>query len=244
MFVQSTAMKTNTTLHQEILTNLKKHSGKGTKHTGNVAYLGNDHFSYHISNPIKRTIIKEFVSRHKDISLQEFTDLLDVLFESSSHDEKSIAGMLLGYYKKHRATLNPKLLDAWLPHLKGWAEIDCLCQSNFTAGELLADWKTWQSLLTKFSKDKDISKRRASLVLLTGPVSQSNDSKLFDLSIKNIETLKGEKDILITKAISWLLRSMVKHHKAAVGIYIEQNLSSLPKIAIRETQRKIKTGRK
>ena len=53
-----------------------------------------------------------------------------------------------------------------------------------------------------------------------------------------------EKDILITKAISWLLRSLVKYHKNEVDQVIEQNKETLPKIAIRETKRKIETGRK
>src|SRR5258708_5194569 len=125
-------------LHQEILSNLKKYSGQGTKHSANASYLGNTHFSYNISNPIQRSIIKEFIKNHPDISFVEFSELLDLLFASNSHDEKSIAGMLIGYFKIFRNKIDPQILDIWLNHLKGWAEIDSLCQSNFTAEEMLS----------------------------------------------------------------------------------------------------------
>jgi 3-methyladenine DNA glycosylase AlkD len=75
-------------------------------------------------------------------------------------------------------------------------------------------------------------------------VSDSKDMIFYELGIKNIEKLKHEKPVLITKAISWLLRSMVKNHKNEVEKYIKNNLESLPKIAIRETQKKLITGTK
>lgn len=233
--------------HARLLASLKKHSGKGTNHTKDSAYLGNTHFSYDVSNPLKRQIIKEFIAKHREISLAEFIALLDSLFAARSYDEKSIAGMLVGYYKHHRRAMDPQALDPWLEHLIGWAEIDSLCQSNFSAGEMLSSakaWKKWQTILIRFSKSANISKRRASLVLLTKAVSDSADPRLSALAFRNIETLKAEKDILITKAVSWLLRSLVKHHKKETALYIKRNLDSLPKIAIRETTRKILTGRK
>jgi len=92
--------------------------------------------------------------------------------------------------------------------------------------------------------DGNPSRRRASLVLLTKSVRGSNDARLSKLAFKNIDLLKGEKDILITKAVSWLLRSLIKNHRVEVVDYINKNRQILPKIAIRETERKLKTGRK
>ena len=80
------------------------------------------------------------------------------------------------------------------------------------------------------------------MVFLTTPVSQSADKRLSDLAFENIDRLKHEKDILITKAISWILRSLVKHHKKEVSKYLEDSKESLPKIAIRETKNKITYG--
>lgn len=230
--------------HGEILSELEKHSGHGTKHSGNAAYLGNTHFSYHISNPVRRDIAKAFLKTHKDISFKEFAQLLDALFKGKSHDEKSIAAMLLEYSKVHRKNVAPRRLDAWLDHLIGWAEVDSLCQSNFTADEMLSRWNVWKATLVAFSKDKNVHKRRASLVLLTGPVAHSSDPRLSKIAFENIGRLKSEKGILITKAISWLLRSLIRYRKKEVATYLKKNVDGLPKIAIRETRRKLLTGKK
>lgn len=231
-------------LHAEIVLAFKKHSGKGTKHTSSKTYLGNSHFTYDISVPIQRQIAKDFIKAHPEMTPEQFAALLDLLYAGKSYNEKSMGGSLLGYMKKHRVHVKPQMLDAWLEHLVGWAEIDSLCQGSFEAGDLLADWKQWEKTLVFFSKSKDISKQRASLVLLTTPVTDSDDKRISKLAFKNIETLKGEKDILITKAVSWLLRSLVKHHRKEAAAYLAKNKNSLPKIAVRETTRKIETGKK
>jgi len=102
----------------------------------------------------------------------------------------------------------------------------------------------WESFIKKLSRDANINKRRAALVFLVGPVTYSSDKKLSKLAFSMIEALKHEKPILITKAISWLLRSLVKHHKEEVLAYVTRNAWSLPKIAVRETLVKIRTGKK
>ncbi len=76
--------------------------------------------------------------------------------------------MFLGYLSKLRKQIDIKSLDNWLGCLSGWAEVDSTCQSNFTEKELLENWNEWREFLIDLSKDKNINKRRASLVLLTG----------------------------------------------------------------------------
>jgi 3-methyladenine DNA glycosylase AlkD len=63
-------------------------------------------------------------------------------------------------------------------------------------------------------------------------------------ALENVTELKSEKAVLITKAISWVLRSMVKHHKTLVTQYVKENKDTLPAIAVRETLIVLKTGKK
>jgi len=56
--------------------------------------------------------------------------------------------------------------------------------------------------------------------------------------------LKSEKEVLITKAISWTLRSMVKLHRTPLKNYLAKNKQTLPAIAMRETLTKLQTGKK
>ena len=82
------------------------------------------------------------------------------------------------------------------------------------------------------------------MVLLTKPVRESDDVRLADLAFSNIDKLKENREILVTKAISWLLRDLINNHRQRVEEYLKANQDTLPKIAIRETRMKLLTGRK
>lgn len=230
--------------HQEILQQIQSEvkDKKVTSETSN--YLCHTHFQYGLTVPKRREIAKNWAKKHKTITIEEFTSLLNSLYKGKSYEEKTIAGNLLEYLPKLRKQLAPILLDDWLSYLEGWAEIDTTCQSVFSAEELLSRWNEWRTLIVKLSKKENINKRRASLVLLTGTVVHSNDPRLSTLAFETIDRLKTEKSILITKAISWLLRDLTKNHQALVVKYLEKNKATLPKIAIRETMSKIQTGKK
>jgi 3-methyladenine DNA glycosylase AlkD len=66
--------------------------------------------------------------------------------------------------------------------------------------------------------------------------------RLAEEAFRRIEKLKSEKEIMITKAISWVLRSMIRHYRSEVSNYVDQNAATLPKIAVRETRVKLDTG--
>ncbi len=233
------------TYHVEILHSIQAISKTSQKpfHDGQ-SYCGTKDFFYDLTTAQKRTIIKEFRKKYPEITFAEFILVLDSLNESGSYEEKTIASMLFAVYPNHLNHITPTHIGKWLKNLEGWAEIDTLCQSNFGATQILNDWNVWESALEQFSQSTHISQRRASLVLLTKPVREVWDERLKSLAFRNIESLKSEKDILITKAISWLLRSMVKHYRSDVVSYLDAQAHTVPAIALRETRRKIETGKK
>jgi 3-methyladenine DNA glycosylase AlkD len=230
--------------HSEILAAIKVASGAPTQHTYSDSYLGNDHPRYPISAPVLRSIAKEWMREHKSLTANEIADVYTSLIEGKSSTEKMMAGIMMDYSTQEQRTFNPKLFDRWLEHLVGWAEVDAVCTGKYTLTQIPINVTPWKALLTKFSKSKNIQKRRASIVLLCSPLSHSDDPNLAAIAINNIERLKSEKEILITKAISWILRSMIKHHRLTVTNYVHDNLETLPKIAIRETLVKLDTGKK
>ncbi len=230
--------------HKDILTAIRTNAGKATQHTHQDNYLGSSHPRYDISNPVLRILAKEWMKSHRDLSAADFAKVLTSLVEGKSATEKWMAGMLMDYAKPEQLAFEPALFDAWLEHLMGWAEVDVMCSGSYSVAEVPRYWKKWEPLLRKFSKSKNIHKRRASLVLLCAPLRKSVNEPLAAVAFENIDRLKREKEILITKAISWLLRTMVKHHKVLVADYIEENKTTLPRIAVRETLIKIDTGRK
>lgn len=231
-------------LHKEILEEIQRHSGKPTQHTFLNSYLGNSHPRYPISVPLLRKIAKEWMKTHRDLPVSKFSLLLTSLIKGKSSTEKTMVGILLDNSTIDQRKFDPKLFNTWLNYLEGWAEVDALCTGRYSDSEILSQWKTWKPQLIQFSKSKNIHKRRASLVLLCSPLRKSDDARLAQIALQNTDRLKSEKEILITKAISWVLRSMVKFHRSALEDYLSKQGYSLPKIALRETMIKLKTGKK
>jgi len=231
------------TIHVELLSEIVKKSGKPTKHTFQDNYLGNSHPRYPISNPILRTTTRTWF-RANPFTSKEYLTLLTSLIQAPSSTEKMTAGLLLDYASKDQINFDPKIYDRWLNHLVGWAEVDTLCYGHFKITQILEQWSLWKKLLLKLNKSKNINKRRASLVLLCKPLTRTDDKRVQVLALHLIDQLKSEKEVLITKAISWTLRSMVKLHRTPLSMYITKNKQALPAIAVRETLTKLKTGRK
>lgn len=207
-------------------------------------HLGTTRKWYGLSNAQSRAILLGFIANHKDLSYEDWLALIDVLYQGNSYEERCAPRTLLLKLPRYRRALPLAQLDAWLGCLNGWAEVDSTCQTVFNDKDLLADWEGWSALLQSLARDDNVNKRRAALVLLTAPISQSADARLLNLSLQLIDRLKGEKDGRITKAISWLLRKGIKQHREAIAVYIEAKAASLPAIAVRETRRKLATGKK
>lgn len=231
--------------HQKILVELSKYqiinNDNKVRHN---RHIGSNKISHDLNTKKKIKIAKQFIKKNPQLSFNEYIGLLNSLYNGKSHTEISIASKILEHTPKLRKYIKPELLNKWLANVEGWAEVDSICQSNFKAEEILSNWSEWKKIISKFSTDENIHKQRACLVLLTYPVRKSDDERLSKLAFTNIDKLKREKNILITKAVSWLLRSLIANNRKEVEIYLEKNKNSLPKIAIRETTRKLITGRK
>lgn len=230
--------------HKEILSLIRRHSVSPTAHTFDDAYLGNSHPRYAINAPSLRMIAKEWMGKHREMDGDTFCKVLNSLIMGKSSTEKCMAGVLLDASRPAQRKFDPKVFDRWVDELVGWAEIDTLCTGAYAISEVPAQWPSWKKLLVSFSKSPNINKRRASLVFFCSPLRKNPKKELLEAALKNIDKLKSEKEIIITKAVSWVLRCGVIHHGAAIKKYVDLNEATLPKIAVRETRTKLKTGRK
>jgi 3-methyladenine DNA glycosylase AlkD len=194
------------------------------------------------STPQLRQVAKTWAKVHKDLSAPAFGRFITGLIHDPSPMKKTMGGILLGYMPAQRRRLKPAVYDDWLSHTEGWAAVDAICYNNCSAVEILDNFPAWKTLITRLAKSNNLNKCRGAIVLLTKPVKQSSDPRLRDLSFRVIDTLCGEKSILITKAVSWLLRQLAKHHASAVRQYLATHKDKLPAIAIRETFNKLEHG--
>lgn len=207
-------------------------------------YLGTPRQVLGVSNAELRRLAKQTHKGHADWGRGHWLALLDRLYVGDLFEQRVLAGMLLGVLTDTRRLLDLTRLRSWLAGLVGWAEIDNTCQSAWGAQEVLARWQEWQPFLSGLAQDEVISLRRASLVLLVTPLRSSADPRLSQQALINIERVQGEKDPLITKAISWALRAMSQQQPDLVRSYLDAHAASLPAIAVRETRKKLETGKK
>ena len=233
-------------IHQKIIKEISQMESVATPENIRFGqrYIGTDK-PYHGFTTKQITDLAKKIFKENQLNSDDIIHLLNSLYQhGTSYTEIVIGPMILSLSPQTLKSFDPKNLDLWLNYTHGWAENDVLCQSNYTADILLSNWSEWQKILKEFNQSSNINKRRASLVLLTKSLRQSDDPRLSKLAFANVEHLKGETDILITKAVSWILRSLVAFHKDEVLKYLEANKDSLPKIAYRETLSKALTGRK
>ena len=230
--------------HQAILREIQAAEPGRGRTTQRPEHLGTARRWYGLKNEQRRRILLDFRAARKDLSFADWLALIDSLYQGESYEERCAPQTLLLKYPRYRRQLPLAQLDAWLGCLEGWAEVDSTCQTVFTDKDLLSDWEGWRALIASLAADANVNKRRAALVLLTAPITQSDDARILELSLELIERLKGERDKRITKAISWLLRKGVKQHRSAIAAYLEANADTLPAIALRETRKKLLTGKK
>jgi 3-methyladenine DNA glycosylase AlkD len=231
--------------HRALLDSLKEHAlPNAPAPTENDSYFSSGHPYLRVPVPKRRLVAREWLRANKALALADVVATIDSLFSGETHEEKTLASILLGDHPPARRAVELKQIDGWLDHLHGWAEVDHLCQNVFTAPELMATWDEWRAFLIKLRQDPSIDKRRASVVFLVGPVRNTSDDRLATLAFENIDRLQHEREIMITKALSWLLRCLTTHHADQVAAFVAANESTLPRIAVRETATKLRTGTK
>jgi 3-methyladenine DNA glycosylase AlkD len=207
-------------------------------------YLGTPRPVLGVSAADLAALAKRSRKDHAHWGAESWLALLDRLYAGATFEERALAGKLLGELKDLRRTLDLARLCAWLAGQAGWAEVDTTCQSGWAPGELLARWDEWEPFLNGLAQDANISLRRASLVLLVAPLRASADERLTNRALANVVRLQGEKNPLIVKAISWVLRAMSAQQPELVRTYLDAHAPELPASAVRETRKKLETGRK
>ncbi len=228
--------------HKSLLDQLRAASRPADSRFDPASYLKSGAVFINVAVPEQRRIAKAWLGAHRAWSVPDILKLVGELVEGESHEEKTLGLHLLEGVGRGRRPFGPVEADRWLDHLVGWAEVDSLCQSMFGPEDLLGDWPAWSGFIRRLSRDANINKRRAALVLLCRSTRSSSDPRLRDLALEMVEALKGEREIIITKAVSWLLRSMGEQHPSEVTRYLDLEASTLPAIAVRETRIKLATG--
>ena len=197
-----------------------------------------------LSVPQRRAVAKAWAAEHRRDGAEEVLHLVESLMAGSTYEEKTLGPLLLASHPAARKAVTPAQVSGWLGGLQGWAETDHLSQSLFPAEQLLADWPRWDRELAAMAQADQAERRRASLVLLTGSVRSHADGRLLSRSLTNLGVLKSDRDPLVSKAVSWLLRALIARHRSALEAWMAGNKGDLRPAVRREVETKLSTGLK
>jgi 3-methyladenine DNA glycosylase AlkD len=230
--------------HEYLLKQVKACAGPPVTDKFLNSYLGANRRRYRLNNPQMRRMVGDWIRENRNLTPSEIAGVITSLIKGVSVNEKMMGGFILDRCSPAQRKFNPKVFVRWLDHLEGWAEVDTFCAGKYSGKEIPSQFPVWRPLIRELAQSRNINKRRASLVLLCAPLRYSDNPALARLAFANIKRLSGEKPVIITKAISWLMRSMVKRHRTALIRFMVESRSKVPAIAVRETETKLSTGRK
>jgi 3-methyladenine DNA glycosylase AlkD len=170
-----------------------------------------------------RKLAKATAKAHADWPDRAWLALLDQLYAGDIFEQRSLAGMLLGVLHPLRHRLELARLRTWLAGQQGWAEVDATCQSELDGQRSAGALGRMGAVPGRISARPDnVSLRRASLVLLVSPLRRSADPRLTARALANVQRLQHERDGMVAKAVSWVLRSMVAEQPATVRAYLAE----------------------
>jgi len=223
----------------DIELNLNRLRKKGNKEhaLGEQNYLKTPFKCYGVYSKDLMEEVNAFHKANCQISKKELQKILDRLWNSNWHTEKTFAVKLASLYVKDGLFICRDIdyFEKWINQCTGWDHTDEICAH--IVGELLLEYPDIKKNINSWTKSKHMWTRRASLIsyIISVRKSKSNLSDIFN----NIKKLSQEKDFFIRKAIGWILREAGKKAPKDVKRFVKENEDKLSNLSKREALRKI-----
>ena len=195
------------------------------------------------SVPQFRSVVRKYAVVLKDAPAADVRSVAMRLVKGRGAEARQVGYELIQRRKDVRSSLTRTQIEALGRGNDNWASVDGF--SAYIAGPA---WK--QGLVTdrdvmRWAKSPNPWWRRtalASSVALNRRTPGSTGDAPRTLRV--CRALAADPHPLVTKAVSWALRSLVAHDPAAVRSFVEDHKAVLPSSVIREVRTKLATGRK
>jgi 3-methyladenine DNA glycosylase AlkD len=190
-----------------------------------------------------RQIVRAWRREHRDVTIDDLLPLVEALWAGESREERLIALELPQHYPFAISQLTWEHFDRWRRDLDNWELTDVL-GLGVLGPWVAASPEQREQHLWDLVQDEDVWSRRLGLVAIVGLRRARAKVDLLALALGLLDQVKEQPDPAITKAISWVLRELVKEHPGEVAAYLDENVDLLPKHVVREVTNKLTTGRK
>jgi len=194
-----------------------------------------------VRTPDSRRLARDWRRANRDATPAEVLALVESLWGGESREERALGLEIL----QTRADLIRRLDRNWFdrrrPDIDNWAVCD------FLATRVLGPWVAVDSAsrlayLEDLVGGNHLYSRRLGLV---ASVPLNRDGPEHGAwTLRQVDRLLDERDAMITRAISWVLREMTRHQAEDVARYLESRGDRLAALPRREVRSKLRTGRK
>jgi 3-methyladenine DNA glycosylase AlkD len=190
-----------------------------------------------VSSPVLRQLCREAFTAHPLAAFDEWQRVILGLWRDAAFREERYVAVLLAEARPYREFLtfaSVPMFEEMIVTGAWWDFVDTIAGHSLGA-ILRTDPRGMKPLMRRWSKDKDMWKRRASILCQLGFKRETDLKLLYDC----IEPNLSHKDFFIRKAIGWALRQYAWTDPKEVRRYVKANNDRLSPLSIREAMKNI-----
>ena len=188
-----------------------------------------------VTNPNLRLVLREVKADVKDWSPRAVIDLAHELLSTEVFEAHWLGYELVGGRKTYQQALTGADAGAMNRSLDNWVLTDVYAANvlgyAWREGLLADEW------FTALSAHADPFQRRLPLVACAALNTPANggtgDAKR---TLRHCRLALGDKHPMVTKAMSWALRTLIRWDRAAVATFVAENEVQLSKLVVREVE--------
>ncbi len=199
-----------------------------------AAYMKTDMPFYGVQKPDRMPILREMKRSFKPASSKEYTEAVLALWNDSHRETKYCAINFAESFPDFVCADSIPLYERLIREGAWWDFVDAI-SANLVGEAYLKERRKMKALINKWSKDKDMWIRRASLLCHLHHKKDTDQEQLFSVCLK----LAPEREFFIQKGMGWALREYSKSDPKAVKDFLKANKEVLSPLTYREAAKHI-----
>jgi 3-methyladenine DNA glycosylase AlkD len=196
------------------------------------AYMKSSMPFYGVKTPVMRAICKEAFEDHPITSFSQWHDTVLHLWRKAKFRELRYCAIQLcetKQYQQFQTIETIPLYEEMIVTGAWWDYVDVIASHRI--GYLLKQYpKALKPLMKQWSKDKDLWKRRTSILCQLSFKGETDLALLYAC----IKPSLGSEEFFLRKAIGWALRSYAWYDVEEVSRYVDENKHKLSQLSQRE----------
>jgi 3-methyladenine DNA glycosylase AlkD len=203
--------------------------GDSRKAVEMAAYMKTTMPFYGVQKPDRIPIIRHLKLQYKPTSLKQYKENIACLWQQPHREEKYIAINYAELFPEYVSEDSIPLYERMIREGAWWDFVDAI-STNLVGEAYLKELDTLRPIMEKWSQDKDMWIRRASILSHLYHKKDTDHEFLFGLCAK----LAHEKEFFIQKGIGWALREYSKTNPKAVKKFLREKKRILAPLSYRE----------